>query len=156
MKHEDRKHVLEEELTGINTVIKSARCARAMPARYCVFRWRRFARLWAGMRFSSLRAICCPMCCIDISSSWLGPATGTLSSVSASCSTPITFLTHKPEVLDHVVVDWLCSWRPLAKVDVSKKYSSYMAKQLPCIVISVAVMLSSCGHHIVNSQCHMY
>lgn len=107
MKHEGRDHVLGEELTGIYTVTKSARCARAMPARCCVFRWRRSARLWAGMRFSSLRAISCPMCCIDISSSWPGSAIATLSSVSASFSSPITFETRKLEVVDHVVVDCL-------------------------------------------------
>ena len=131
---------MEEELTGINTVTKSARCARAMPARCCVFRWRRSARLWAGMRFSSLRAICCPMCCIDISSSWPGSAIGTLSSVSDPFSIRITFLTHKPEVVDHVVVDWLRCWRPLAKVDVSKSTVANKANQLPCIVIIVVVM----------------
>ena len=91
VKHEDREHVLGEELTGINTVTKSARCVRAMPARCCVFRWRRSARLWAGMRFSSLHAISCPMCCIDTSSSWPKSATGTLNSVSARFSPQITF-----------------------------------------------------------------
>lgn len=33
---------------------------------------------------------------------------------------PDYFLTHKPEVVDHVVVEWFRSWRPLAKVDMSK------------------------------------
>ena len=91
VKHEDRRHVLEEGLTGIKTVTKSARCVRAMPARCCVCRWRRSAKRWAGMRFSSLRAICCPMCWIGTSSSWPGFAIGTQSSVSASFVFSITF-----------------------------------------------------------------
>lgn len=128
VEHEGGDHVLGEELTGIYTVTKSARCARAMPARCCVFRWRRSARLWAGMRFSSLRAISCPMCCIGISSSWPGSAIGTLSSVSASFRIPITFFpTRKLEAVDHVVVDCL-KLAPPSKGWCVKKYSSYMAR----------------------------
>lgn len=54
-----------------------------MPARCCVCRWRRSARLWAGMLFSSLHATCFPMSFSGIFSRWPGPATDTLSSVSA-------------------------------------------------------------------------
>lgn len=112
MNHEDWEHGLEEELTRIKTATKSTRCARAMPARCCVFRWRRSARLWAGMRFSSLRVISCPMCCIDISSSWAGSATDTLSSVSASFIPLSPFLAPILEVDDHVVVECFCNGAP--------------------------------------------